>query len=92
MAGSLHLLQARSRLLVPLAYLLHCTVPPQEERRQKQQALELDVRAHAMKECTFRPATSAAATRAIIARLLADDPDEYPMPCLSYELQAAGSR
>ena len=92
MTGSLHLLRVHIKFLVLVAYLLHYNVPPQEERRQKQQALELDVRAHAMKECTFRPATSAAATRAIIARLLADDPDEYPMPCLSYELQAAGSR
>lgn len=50
------------------------------------------MRAHSMKECTFRPATSAAATRALIARLLAEDPDDCAPSCVSYELQAASSR
>lgn len=58
----------------------------QQERKQKQQALELDVRAHTMKECTFRPATSAAATRALIARLLAEEPDDCAASHVSYDL------
>ena len=50
---------------------------------QRQQELESEVRALTMKECTFRPATSASATRALIARLLAEVSEDDPtsIPC-----------
>ena len=47
------------------------------------------MREHVMKECTFRPATGAAANKALIARLLAESDDDSTGSCVSYKVQAA---